>query len=175
MDAFFTIALHHQRAANAVTKCWSYGTNSSFCISGPEDEHVAPKVLIADGCLINEKNQLLVVVEVAYSQTVPQVLKKVEENWLKSPNILAVIVIRMEESPGYFGPAADKVPAEPFLLQTEWLDREWPLDDEIAYDGHTWYARLYARFIIFVKRVNEPRDDNTRVCSCFSFTCLAVF
>ena len=163
MNSIFTVALFHQRAVSKVSKGWSYGTNSLFCISGGEGL-VAPKVLVADGCLIDEKHNLLVVVKVAYSQSIQQVLRKVEGNWMKAPDVLAVIVIKMDEFLDYRGPAVDKATTEPFLLQSEWLDRDWPLDD-IAYDGHTWYGRLNARFLIFIKRANVPQAKTTEVCS----------
>jgi hypothetical protein len=165
MNSIFTVALSNQRAKNSVTKGWSYATNSSFCVREPA-ELVAPKVLVADGCLVDEKHNLLVVVEVAYSQSVRDVLRKVEENWVKAPKILAVIVIKMEESPVYRAPAGapDKAPTEPVLSQSAWLDHEWPSDD-IAYDGHTWYGRSYARFILFIKRANWSQEESTDVCS----------
>jgi hypothetical protein len=165
MNSIFTIALGQQRVTNKVTKGWSYGTNSSFCITGPELSQ--PRILIPDGCLVDEMHDLLVVVEVAYHQSAKQILRKVEENWVKVPTVVAVIVIKMEESPGYRGPAADKALTESVISRSDWFRREWPLDD-ITHDGHTWYGRSFARFIIFIKRANGPQDETTGVCFHFS-------
>ena len=149
---------------NMAIKGWEYCTNSSFCVGGTTGL-ITPKILVPDGCLVDGRHNPLVVVEVAYTQSVRQVLQKVKENWLRAPKIVAVIVIKLDESPGYRKPAADKAQTEPALSSEEWFDRQWPLDKDIAYDGHTWYGRSYTRFIIFMKCADGPRNESTDVCS----------
>lgn len=158
LTTIFGSAILLQRRVNGISRRWCYSPNSSFVIKGP-DTSVAPNILSPDGALVDEVHRLLVVVEVARSQTMAQVLLKVEENWAKEPNIRAVIVIKMEETPGYRGPPKSKVPVEPILSQTEWLRREWPLDDKMTYDSHSWYGRLYSRFIIFIRRTEGCLDE----------------
>jgi hypothetical protein len=158
LNDIFKHALLDQTSFSTSSDDWLASTSAAFAIDKPSDSSFMPRILMPDGCLANDSNRLLFVLEVAYSQTMKQVLRKVEEIWAKLPHILAVIVIKVEEIPKYRGPHADKDITEPFVAQTEWSKRAWS-SKAITYDGHVWYRKIFTCFIICIKGTQEQTQE----------------
>jgi hypothetical protein len=151
---------------------WCYGSNSNFLISEPHD-HDSLKVYTPDGVIADEDNRILVVVEVANSQSMRSVLMKTQHVWLRVPDVLGAVIIKIAEAKPYHRPDSTKTPVEEFVTMEDWMRREWP-PGKITYDDHTWIDQVFFRFIIAVKRrLNVPEPSDVEVC--FSFVATYIF
>jgi hypothetical protein len=128
---------------------WKVGFNSSFLVQNVEGRPL--RVVSPDLFLADDQQRLSVVLEVANTQTMKNVLNKARDVWMRAPNIAAVIVIKLEEvnAPSKTTKKNWK-PNMPFLSFEEWMSRNW-LGGEIKYDGVPWIGNYYARFLIFIK------------------------
>ena len=143
---------------------WKVGFNSSFLIQSAKGDTL--KVCTPDVFLADDRNRLLVVLEVANSQTMSSILNKVEEVWLKSSDILGIIIIKMEEFNKPRQPRASRKPVMPILQWEEWVDRTWPQGD-IEYDGITWIGKYHSKMLIFLNTQLAPTSDpDTQVRCC---------
>ena len=153
---------------------WIAGTNSRFRVYNRDDPSPKLNVFAPDLFLTDEKHYLLLVVEVAKNQSMKQVLGKMENVWMLGPGIVGVVIIKIEETPRFRSPPANKTPTEPILDQSDWIDTEWPAGP-ISYDGHVWCGVLSTRIIVCVNRKAQSTPNKSEVRSLSrSFRHLAV-
>lgn len=147
MSSLFNNALYMQTLKTRGLEAWILGTNSQFSLRSPNGGGL--KVYTPDAYMGNGIGGLLLVLEVAHTQTMKDVLCKVKDVWVKIPNICGVIVIKMEEIGSYNKPADGLRPIESILTIDEWMAREFP-PGEITYDGHSWIGEYFFRILVFV-------------------------
>ena len=127
---------------------WRIGFNSSFLVQNAEGRPLrvcSPDMFVAD-----DQQRLSVVLEVANTQTMKDVLSKARDVWMRTPTIVGVIIIKLEEVNGQSRTDKKWRPNMPLLSFEEWMNRKWS-GGEIKYDGVSWIGNYYARFLIFIK------------------------
>ena len=147
---------------------WKIGINSKFIVRHLDKPHL--QVFTPDGYLGDEKNRLMLVVEVAHTQPLKAVLAKVNSVWLKIPGIRGIIVVKMHETQKYSRPRNDRKPGEPILGQDEWMDRDWPAG-AIHYDGHRWIGEYVSRVIVLVNTRKQAVTSDSEVCCIINVQC----
>jgi len=82
-----------------------------------DDEGNINAQLSADYTIYGPGGKPYLVIEVAYSQTLAQLRKKVD-SWLSFPSVAGVITIKIEEKPPYKQPALTNFPSK--LIWSDW-------------------------------------------------------
>jgi hypothetical protein len=162
IGSILNLALAMQKTTSSDFLGWRFGANSQFIIHGTDKQTL--KFYIPDGFVSDEDNRVLLVFEIANSQTMSHVLDKVTKVWLTLPNICGVVVVKMEEMSKYKRPPSTQKPTEPFLRSEEWMKREWS-PGKIVYDGHTWIGDYSSCFIVCVNQGQNFPAAATDVCS----------
>jgi hypothetical protein len=147
LNNLFAYGLYVQKSRSKKFSGWKVGANSEFLVRDTNSRKRI-KVFTPDGFVADSQNKIAIVFEIANSQTMAAVLRKVIDVWLKASKIYGVIVIKMEEAVQYGLPDDDKIPAEPICSRDDWMAVDWEHSVDITYQDHVWAGVYRARVLI---------------------------
>jgi hypothetical protein len=150
LNATLVIAKYMQKTQGSDNlRGWKVGYNSSFLVLDAQGR--PKKVASPDLYVVDDQHRLSIVLEVANTQTMENVLKKARDVWMRTPDIVGVIIIKLEEVNAPSRNVKKKWrPTEPFVSFEEWM-KIHRSGGEIKYDGVSWIGDYYAKFLIFIK------------------------
>lgn len=137
---------------------WTRGTNTTIHQEDEVDGEKRHVEFVPDLALCDDKDRPFIIVEVSFSQSPADIHRKASARLKAIPSLQGVIVILLEERPGY------RAPSQAATNEDDIDDDEWkasvsqsPQYGPILFHQHRWIGVIASCTVeIFLK--NDPND-----------------